>query len=268
MLSLCLALNTFAASVDVIVPFAAGGPTDQFVRSVIVPGLKRNVGALEIFATNILGDGGLTGIAEGAKKKNSMVVIDDATVLNYERKFGKKINVEWTLIALLAIKPMALVVKPEQLTKFAGLSTGLSMSLAHAGEGTATWRCANQIRQAYGQGIKLKAYSGGEGPATVAVLDGAVDGICTSTLGSVVHQGKLVPVAKTRQIETGLLAKVPLFPSTNPINSTGFIALYAPTGIDVASQSAISGAVGKVISEPEYNLALENLGYLPSPSVR
>lgn len=171
--------------ISLIVPFAAGGPTDAIARR-LASAIGRTL-KVEVTVTNELGEGGLAGTRRVAQAApDGYTLLFQNTSLIWTSPFGRPTDA--SLLASLtpigkAIEvPMLIAANPQtQIESLDGLMSWLerrgTISVAHGPPGSASHACAVSLERFLRGKATLHAYSGGA-PAVAAVLTGVNELIC------------------------------------------------------------------------------------------
>ena len=180
-------------SITLVVPFAAGGPTDVVARTLSAP-LSRALGQT-VVVENKTGAGGTLAAAQVARAApdgytflihhNGM-----ATAPALYRKLSYNALTDFEHVSQVVDVPMTLVARkdlpaktlPELLVYLK--AQGDKVNLAHAGLGAVSHLCGMVFRQAVGVELTTVPYQG-TGPAMAALLGGQVDLMCDQTTQTV-----------------------------------------------------------------------------------
>ncbi|MER5625208.1 tripartite tricarboxylate transporter substrate binding protein [Streptosporangium sp. NPDC002544] len=185
--------------VEMVVPYAAGGPTDISARA-LAKGLKKSLGVNAI-VVNRPGASGITGTAEvatGAKKDGYTILYNtgDAFVQSTIRSAPYNFD-SFTPVAGVISQPYLLVTSAKSgLKSFADLAKGKDLTYAVSGIGTPTH--LNTAMLFDGLGVKSTAVPyDGAGPAVQALVGNQTDlgMLDASVTMPFVTSGDLVPLA-------------------------------------------------------------------------
>lgn len=280
LLSLSLALAATGAlawpdkAVTVLVPFAAGGPTDKVARDLAVAlgaQLKQTV-----VVENVGGAGGTLGAARVAK-----AVPDGYTLLLYHigmstsatlyRNLSYKPLEDFEYLGLINEVPMTLIGRSTlpansypELVKWLEANKG-KINLANAGLGAASHLCGLLFQQAIKIDMTTVPYKG-TAPAMTDLLGGQVDIMCdqtTNTTGQIAA-GKVKAYAVTtlQPLTTPALAKLPTLDSQGlkGFNVSIWHGLYAPKGTPAAVTAQINEALRAALKDADFIKKEEALG--------
>jgi tripartite-type tricarboxylate transporter receptor subunit TctC len=270
------ALAEFPADkpVTLVVPFAAGGPTDKVARDLgVVLGkeLKQTV-----IIENVGGAGGTLGAAKVAKAPNDGYTlllhhIGMATSPALYRNLAYKTLDDFEYLGMINDVPMTLVGRSTlpannyaELAKWIGENKG-KINLANAGLGAASHLCGLLFQQAVNVDMTTVPYKG-TAPAMNDLLGGQVDIMCdqtTNTTGQI-EGGKIKAFAVTtlKPLTTPALAKLPTLDSQGlkGFNVSIWHALYAPKGTSKAVADKINAALKSALKDADFIKKQEALG--------
>jgi len=175
--------------ITLVVPFAAGGPTDVVARSIAVP-MSKSLGQ-PVVIENKLGAGGTLAanyVAKAAPDGYTILLHHNgmATAPGLYRKLPFNPLTDFEYIGQVVDVPMTLLgrkdLPPKTLAELLPYlrANGDKMNLAHAGLGAVSHLCGTVFRQAVGVDLQTVPYSG-TAPAMNALLGGQVDLLCDQT---------------------------------------------------------------------------------------
>ena len=169
-----------AKPVRVIVPFAAGGPTDVFAR-LIALGLSRALGQ-QFYVDNQPGAGGNIGMGAGARAApdgHALTVVSTSFVVNPSlyAKIPYNPTKDFAPVTLAAASPNVLVVNPsipattvKELITFLRSNPG-KYSIAHPGVGTSSQLGGEMFKHSQDLDLVSVPFNG-SAPAVQSVLAG------------------------------------------------------------------------------------------------
>jgi tripartite-type tricarboxylate transporter receptor subunit TctC len=176
-------------NIEIIVPFAAGGPTDTVTRMIAEP-MAEELG-VQLVVQNIEGAGGTVAAGEAAQADPDgytvlMHHIGMSTApalypdLDYDpvedfKTIGLVTEVPMTVIARKDFEPTTL----EELVSYVTDNQDV-VTYANAGIGSASHLCGVLLQQAMGVTVQEVPYDG-TGPAMADLLGGQVDFMCDQT---------------------------------------------------------------------------------------
>ena len=269
--------ETFPAAgqtVTIIVPFAAGGPTDKVARD-LAESLRKPLGATVVIE-NAPGAGSTIGMAKAARSKADgytllLTHIGMATAPSLYRKLPYKYE-EFEYLGLINDVPMVLVSKPgiaandfKSLRSFIDSNKG-KLNLGHAGLGSASHLCGLMLQTALKSDMTTIAY-GGTAPAMTDLMGGQIDLMCDQTTNTTqqVEGKKIKPFAMTTKQRIKIPAVYAALPTLDESGLKGFNVtiwhgLYAPKGTPAAVTKKINDALKAALKDPEFVKKEETLG--------
>lgn len=286
----CLALFGSAAlahaqtyptkTITMIVPFAAGGPTDTVARLVAQSmGTKLKQ---QIIIENVGGAGGTIGAARVAKAAPDGYTlflhhIGQSTAPGLYRKLSYNAIDSFEPIGLVTDVPMTLVARKDfpakdmkEFLAYVKANKG-KVTYANAGLGSASHLCGMLFMTAIGTDLTTVPYKG-TGPAMNDLLGGQVDFMCDQTTNttSQIKGGKIKAYAVTTK---NRLASMPDLPTLNESGLPGFEVavwhgLYAPKGTPKPIIDALTGALQVALKDPVVKQRFADLGTEPVPEAK
>lgn len=200
-LALCLLHTVSAAAqgypngpVTMVIPFAAGGPTDVLGR-IVAEHMSKTLGQ-SVVVENVGGAGGMTGGSRVAKAKPDGQTIMIGTVGTHAQNqtlFARPqydAASDFAPVALIAEVPLVLLTKktlpPNSLQEFIAYTkeNQASMNFASAGNGSAVHLGCVMLNMAIGVNTTHVPYRG-SGPAMNDLIAGQVDYFCDTISGAV-----------------------------------------------------------------------------------
>lgn len=280
----CLALLGGAAAhaqeypsktITMVVPFAAGGPTDTVARLVAQSmGVKLKQ---QIIVENVGGAGGTIGAARAAKSAPDGYTIflhhiGQSTAPALYRKLTYNAIDSFEPIGLVTDVPMTLVARKDFPAKdFKELLAYVKankekVTYANAGLGSASHLCGMLFMTAIETDLTTVPYKG-TGPAMNDLLGGQVDFMCdqtTNTTGQI-KAGKVKVYGVTTKTR---VASLPDVPTLNEAGLPGFEVavwhgLYAPQGTPKAIIDTLAGALQVALKDPMVKQRFGDLGTEP-----
>ncbi len=274
-----LALATAAQAwpdkpVTIVVPFAAGGPTDKVARD-MAEALRGPLGAT-IIVENVGGAGGTLGHNKVAKAANDgytllLAHIAMATAPALYRNLPYKTLEDFEYLGLINEVPMTLIGRSTlpadtypELAKWLADNKG-KINLANAGLGSASHLCGLLFQSTIGIDMQTVPYKG-TAPAMTDLLGGQVDILCdqtTNTTGQI-ESGKVkaFAVTSTKRLTTPALAKLPTLDEAGMkgFNVAIWHGLYAPKGTPKTVTDKVNAALKTALKDPEFVKRQEALG--------
>jgi tripartite-type tricarboxylate transporter receptor subunit TctC len=263
--------------VVIVVPAAAGGPTDTLTR--VLAAAMGNAMKSQFIIENAGGAGGIIGINKAAKAKP-----DGYTLLLYHigmstapalyRKLPYDTLADFETVGQVADVPMMLVAKKAMAP--AGFAEFLAyikanrdkVTYAQAGIGSASYLCGLLFMTTIQADFTQVPYKG-TGPAMNDLVGGQVDFMCDQTTNTVpqIKAGniKVYGVTTVRR-----LASLPEVPTLDEQGLKGFDlvvwnGLFAPRGTPKAALDKLGSALQTAVQDPGFKARLAELGAEPVP---
>ncbi len=261
--------------VTIVVPFAAGGPTDKVARDLGVV-LSKGLNNQTIIIENVGGAGGTLGagkVAKAAPDGHTFLLhhIGMATAPALYRNLPYKVLEDFEYVGMVNDVPMTLVGRSTlpagnfaELQKWLEANKG-KINLANAGLGAASHLCGLLFQQAMKIDMTTVPYKG-TAPAMTDLLGGQVDIMCDQTTNttSQIASGKIKAFAVTtpRRLSTPGLDKLPTLDESGlkGFNVTIWHGLYAPKGTPKAVIDTVNAALRNALKDPEFIKRQEALG--------
>ncbi len=260
--------------VTLVVPFAAGGPTDKVARD-LAEALRKPLGA-SLVVDNVGGAGGTLGANKAAKATPDGYTlllhhIGIASAAALYRKLPYQTLDDFEYLGMVNEVPMTLVGRSTlpaasyaELGKWLEANKG-KINLAHAGIGSASHLCGLLYQAAIKIDMTTVPYKG-TAPAMNDLLGGQVDLMCdqtTNTSGQI-ESGKIKAYMLTspKRLASGPLAKLPTADESGlkGFNLTVWHGLYAPKGTPKAVVDKINAALRVALKDADFHKRQEALG--------
>ena len=274
------AAGTAAASypdkpITIIVPFAAGGPTDKVARD-LAEVLRKGLNNQTVVIENVGGAGGTLGASKAAKAAPDGYTfllhhIGMATSPALYRTLPYKTLDDFEYLGMINEVPMTLIGKPglpannyAELVKWMEANKG-KINLANAGLGAASHLCGLLFQQAVKIDMTTIPYKG-TAPAMTDILGGQVDLMCDQTTNttSQIEGGKVkaFAVTTTKPLTTPALSKLPTLDSQGlkGFNVSVWHGMYAPKGTPKPVLDMVNAALKNALKDPEFIKRQEALG--------
>jgi tripartite-type tricarboxylate transporter receptor subunit TctC len=264
--------------ISIIVPFAAGGPTDRVARD-LAEAMRKQIPGSNFVVDNVAGAGGTIGATKAARATpdgHTLMVfhIGMATTPLMYRKLSYKPLDDFEYLGIINDVPMTLVGKPQlaantyrdfenHIRNNAG-----KINIAHAGQGSASHLCGLMWQYA----IKLNTAATtvpykGTGPAMTALMGGEVDAMCDQTTNTVtqIESGRIKAFAVTTAKPLSDHKTLQHYPSLNDMGVKGFNltiwhGLYAPKGTPAHATKALNDALARALKDPDFIKRQQGLG--------
>jgi tripartite-type tricarboxylate transporter receptor subunit TctC len=261
----------------IVVPAAAGGPTDTLAR-VLAAAMGEPL-RQQILIDNSGGAGGTIGINKVAKAR-----ADGYTLLLYHigmstapalyRKLPYDTLKDFDPIGQIADVPMMLIAKKAtpsaNFAEFLGYAKANKdkLTYANAGVGSASFLCGLLFMSAIQTEFTMVPYKG-TGPAMNDLVGGQVDFMCDQTTNTVpqIKSGNVKAYGVTTPAR---LASMPDIPTLDEQGLKGFDlvvwnGLYAPKGTPKPALDKLVAALQSAVQAPVLRTRLADLGAEPVP---
>jgi len=261
--------------VTIVVPFAAGGPTDKVARD-LAEAMRKPLGGQSIIIENTAGAGGTIATNKVAKSPNDGYTlllhhIGISTAPSLYRTLPYKTLDDFEYLGMINEVPMTLVGRPSlpannyaELAKWIDANKG-KINLANAGLGAASHLCGLLFQSALKVEMTTVPYKG-TGPAMTDLIGGQVDIMCdqtTNTTGQI-ESGKVkaYAVTTTKRLTTSALKNLPTLEEAGVkgFNVSVWHGLYAPKGTPKAVVDKINAALRAALRDPDFIKREEHLG--------
>jgi tripartite-type tricarboxylate transporter receptor subunit TctC len=263
-----------------IIPFAAGGPTDVLGR--VVAARMSEVLGQQVVIENVGGAGGMTGsarVAQAAPDGYMFVLGTVGTHAQGQTLYKKPLYnaaTDFTPVALIAEVPIVLIARKDfpanNLKEFVEYSKKNQdkMTFGSAGAGSATHLGCVVLNTAMGTNITHVPYRG-TGPAMQDLQGGRIDFLCeiVSTAKPQIDGGTVKPIAIMTKQRSPVLPNVPTAAEqgTN-VEAYTWNAIFLPKGAPEAIVKKLHDAALTAMHTPAVKERLEGLGAVIVPDDR
>jgi tripartite-type tricarboxylate transporter receptor subunit TctC len=255
-----------------VIPFAAGGPTDLLGR-VIAQRMSEILGQT-VIVENVGGAGGMTGskkVADAAPDGYTFVLGTVGTHAQGQTLYAHPLynaSTDFTPVGLIAEVPIVLIARKDlavnNLKEFVAYAKAnqAKMQFGSAGAGSATHLGCVVLNTAMGTNIVHVPYKG-TGPAMQDLIAGRIDFLCEiiSTAKPQIDGGTVKAVAimtKTRSpVEPNLATSVE---QGLDVQAYTWNALFLPKGAPDAVVKKLNGAMVAAMKTPAVRQKLEGFG--------
>ena len=262
-------------TVTIVVPFAAGGPTDKVARD-FAEAIRKPLGGAVVVVENVGGAGGTLGankVAKAAPDGHTLLLyhIGMSTSPALYRKMPYDTLGDFEYLGMINDVPMTLVGRASlpannfpELMKWMNDNKG-KINLANAGLGAASHLCGLLFQQGVKIDMTTVPYKG-TAPAMTDLLGGQVDLMCdqTTNTSSQIESGKVKAFAVTtmQRLTTPALKNLPTLDESGlkGFNVSIWHGLYAPKGTPKAVTDKINAALREALKDPEFIKRQEALG--------
>ena len=262
--------------VTMVVPFAAGGPTDKVARDLAVA-LQKNLNNQSIVVENVGGAGGTLGAARVAKATADGYTvllhhIGHATSATLYRKLPYDTIGDFEPIGLVTDVPMTIIAKKDlppnnfqELVAFMKANKD-KVSLANAGVGAASHLCGMLFQSAIQTVVTTVPYRG-TGPAMNDLTGGHVDVMCdqtTNTTGQITA-GAVKAYAVTAPARLATLPNLPTVGEAGmpQLQVAVWHGLYAPKGTPKPAIDRLTAALQTALQDATVKARFADLGTEP-----
>ncbi|MDB5742556.1 MAG: hypothetical protein JWR68_871 [Polaromonas sp.] len=268
-----------AKPVSIVVPFAAGGPTDRVARD-LAEAMRKTMGnGANFVVENVNGAGGTIGankVAKASPDGYTLLLhhIGMAAAPGLYRKLQYKPLDDFEYLGMVNEVPMTLIGKPQMVANtYRDLENLIrtdagKLNIAHAGLGSASHLCGLMWQAAINAKEPMTTIPfGGTAPAMNALVGGQVDMMCdqtTNTTGQIeAGRVKAYAVTTAKPLKDNKLLKD--LPTLQDMGLKGFDltiwhALYAPKGTPPAVLTQINNAMKLALKDADFIKKQEGLG--------
>jgi len=271
-----------ARNIIMIVPFAAGGPTDVIARIVtgqMAPGLGQS-----IIIENVVGAGGTTGATRAARAANDGYTFitghmgTHAASVPLYPKLAYHPEKDFEPVALLAGTPILILARkdfpPKDLKEFVAYvkANADKVNAAHAGVGSVSHVSCELLNSILG--IKpVGVPFNGTGPAMNALVAGQVDYMCDQIVNAVpqINAGTIKAYAVATPERNPSLPNVPTTKEGGlpEFQAQAWNAIFAPKGTSPEIVAKVNASAAKALDDDNVKKRLLDLGsVIPAPADR
>jgi len=263
-------------TITVVVPFAAGGPTDTVTR-LVAEAMSKDLGQ-QVIVENVGGAGGTLGagrVASADPDGYTLLLhhIGMATSATLYRKLPYDTLNAFEYVGLVTEVPMTIVARKDlEPTDLKGLieyakANADALTVANAGIGAASHLCGMMFMSAIQTPLVTVPYKG-TGPAMTDLLGGQVDIMCDQTTNTTkqIQGGTIKAYAVTSPARLDVLPDVP---TAEEAGLPGFQVgiwhgLYAPKGTPTEVTERLSKSLQVALKDPNVVARFAELGTVPS----
>ena len=270
-------------TITLIVPFAAGGPTDKVARD-LAEALRKPLNGATIVVDNAAGAGSTIGAAKVARAQPDGYTlllnhIGMATIPSLYRKLSFNVLNDFEFLGIINDVPMTVVGRPTlEANNYAELSKWINankekVNLGHSGLGSAGHLCGLMFQSAINVQMTTVAYKGAA-PAITDLMGGTIDLMCdqTTNTSSQIEAKKVKAYAVTtkERLKTPALKSLPTLSESGVkgFNVTVWHGLYAPKGTPDAVLASINSALKTALKDPTFIQKQEGLGAIVATDKR
>ncbi|MFN3375385.1 MAG: tripartite tricarboxylate transporter substrate-binding protein [Burkholderiaceae bacterium] len=261
-------------TITIVVPFAAGGPTDRVARD-LAEALRKPLGAT-VVVDNTAGAGSSIGTARVARAAPDGYTIllnhiAMSTMPALYRKLAFSVPNDFEYLGMINDVPMTLIGRPtlpannyKELMTWINQNKG-KINLGNAGLGAASHLCGLMFQSALQVDMTAVPYKG-TAPAITDLIGGQIDLLCDQTTNTTPQiEGKKVKafaVTTPKRLTTPALKDLPTLAESGlkDFNVSIWHGLYAPKGTPAAVVTKINEALKMALKDPEFIKKQEGLG--------
>ncbi|HSI52985.1 MAG TPA: tripartite tricarboxylate transporter substrate-binding protein [Ramlibacter sp.] len=261
--------------ITIVVPFAAGGPTDRVARD-LAEAMRKPMGGVSIVVDNAAGAGGSIGANKVAKATNdgyTLLVhhIGMATMPTLVRNIPFKVESDFEYLGAINDVPMTIIGKPalaannyKELAGWIDQNKG-KINLGNAGVGSASHLCGLLFQNALKVDMTPVPYKG-TAPAMTDLIGGQIDIMCDQTTNTTsqieAKKVKAFAVTTDKRLTTPALKDLPTLQESGlkAFQVTIWHGLYAPKGTPADVQKKLNDALKAALKDPDFIKKQEGLG--------
>ncbi|MBX9871332.1 MAG: tripartite tricarboxylate transporter substrate binding protein BugD [Burkholderiaceae bacterium] len=261
--------------ITIVVPFAAGGPTDRVARD-LAEALRKPLGGATVVVDNAAGAGGSIGankVAKAAADGHTLLLhhIGMATMPTLVRNLPFKVESDFEYLGMVNDVPMTLIGKPslpannyKELVTWINENKG-KVNLGNAGIGAASHLCGLMFQNALKIDMTTVPYKG-TGPAMTDLIGGQIDLLCdqtTNTSGQIeAKKVKAYAVTTGKRLTPPALKDLPTLQESGlkGFEVTIWHGLYAPKGTPADVVAKLNTALKAALKDADFIKKQEGLG--------
>jgi tripartite-type tricarboxylate transporter receptor subunit TctC len=260
-------------TITMIVPFAAGGPTDVISR--IVTGHMAQTLGQSIIIENVVGAGGTTATARAARATNDGYTLitghmgTHAASVPLYPKLAYHPEKDFEPVAMLAGTPILILAKKDfpakdlkEFITYVKANTD-KMNMAHAGVGSVSYSSCELLSSV----LDIKPVGvpfNGTGPAMNALVGGQVDYMCDQIVNAVpqINGGTIKAYAIATPERNPSLPNLPTTAEAGlpKYQASAWSAIFAPKGTPAPILAKLNAAVVKALDDENVRKRLLDLG--------
>ena len=261
--------------ITIVVPFAAGGPTDRVARD-LAEAMRKPLGGLSIVIDNSAGAGGSIGANKVAKANPDGYTlllhhIGMATMPTLVRNIPFKVDSDFEYLGMVNDVPMTLITKPAIAgSAYKDLASWISqnkdkINLGNAGIGSASHLCGLLFQNAIKTDMTTVPYKG-TAPAMTDLIGGQIDLMCDQTTNTTsqieAKKVKAFAVTTLKRLNTPVLKDIATLDESGlkGFEVTIWHGLYAPKGSPADVTARLNGALRIALKDPDFIKKQEGLG--------
>jgi tripartite-type tricarboxylate transporter receptor subunit TctC len=261
--------------ITLVVPFAAGGPTDRVARD-LAEAMRKSLGNSVVVENAAGGPGGLIGatkVTRATPDGHTLLVHHIAMGIfpSLVRNLPFKVDSDFEYLGMINDVPMTLIGKPQlpannykELITWVNANKG-SINLANAGLASASHLCGMLWQASVQVDMTTVPYKG-TAPAMTDLIGGQVDLMCDQTTNTTsqieAKKVKVFGVTTQKRLNTPALKDVPTLDESGQKNFqvTIWHGLYGPKGLSADAKAKLNAALKAALKDPEFVKKQEGLG--------
>jgi tripartite-type tricarboxylate transporter receptor subunit TctC len=261
--------------ITLVVPFAAGGPTDRVARD-LAEAMRKSLGNSVVVENAAGGPGGLIGATKVTRANpdgHTLLVHHIAMGIfpSLVRNLPFKVDSDFEYLGMINDVPMTLIGKPQipannykELITWVNANKG-SINLANAGLASASHLCGMLWQASVQVDMTTVPYKG-TAPAMTDLIGGQVDLMCDQTTNTTsqieAKKVKVFGVTTQKRLSTPSLKDVPTLDESGQKNFqvTIWHGLYGPKGLSADAKAKLNAALKAALKDPDFVKKQEGLG--------
>jgi len=259
--------------VTMVVPFAAGGPTDVVGR--IVAQRLSEILEQQVIVENVGGAGGMVGAQRVAQAKPDgyEVLLGTVGTHAYNQTLYKKplysATDDFTPVVLIAEQPLVLVVRKDlpagSLKEFSTFAkaNAAKLSFGSGGSGSSTHLGCVLLNSALGIDVQHVPYRG-SAPALQDLIAGRIDYLCDSVSTALpqIKAGAVKPIAVLARRRSAVLPQVPTAQEQGlpGFEANNWIGLFFPRNTPEPIVRRLRDATAAAMNTPAVRTRMEGIG--------
>lgn len=262
-------------AITIVVPFAAGGPTDRVARD-LAEAMRAPLGGASIVIENVAGAGGTIAANKVAKANPDGYTIflhhiGMATSPALYRSLPYSVQNDFTYLGMVNEVPMTLIGRPslpaenmKELSTWINANKG-KINLGNAGLGAASHLCGLMFQSAMAVEMTTVPYKG-TAPAITDLIGGQIDLLCdqtTNTTGQIeAKKVKAYAVTTVKRVNTPVLKDLPTMQEAGfkDFDVSIWHGLYAPKGVPADVVAKINAALKVALKDADFMTKQAGLG--------
>ena len=267
-------------TISIVVPFAAGGPTDTVAR-LVSQSMSKNLGQT-VIVENVAGAGGTIGPkrVSAAKPDGYTLVlmhVGISTSVSLYRNLGYNPQTDLSPIGLVTDVPMTFIAKkdfpPKDMKELIAYvkANKDKVTYANAGVGAASHLCGMLFMTAIQADLTTVPYKG-TGPAMTDLMGGQVDFMCDQTTNTTpqIKGGKVKAYAVTTATRVKSLADLPTVQESGlkDFHVGVWHGLWAPKDTPKPVIDKLAAALQAALKDPNVVTKFAELGTEPVPAAQ